>query len=184
MPLGATLLIVDMQKAIDHPDWGVRNNPDAERRGAALLEAWRAAGRPVVHIKHDSVEPCSHYRPGQSGNDFKTEFLPRNGERVTVKHTGSAFVDTALEQELRAAGVSALVVFGVVTNNSIETTVRHAGCLGFRVYLVEDACFAFARCDRAGTPHSAEEVHAMSLANLEGEYCKVVHSHSIVPGGL
>ena len=177
-------MIIDLQKAIDHPEWGVRNHPDAERKGAAILEAWRTAGRLLIHVKHDSVEPQSHYRPGQAGNEFKPEFVPRDGERVIAKHTGSAFVGTEFEKVLRLAGVDTLVMFGVITNNSIETTVRHAGCLGFRVYLVEDACFTFARRDWAGTWRSADEVHALSLANLEGEYCTVTHSHSIVPGGL
>jgi nicotinamidase-related amidase len=79
-----------------------------------------------------------------------------------------------LEQRLRAAGITSLVVAGVITNNSVEATVRMAGCLGFDVYPVEDACFTFARKDRNGRLWSAEEVHALSLANLDGEYCTVI----------
>jgi len=67
-----------------------------------------------------------------------------------------------------------LVVAGVVTNNSVEATVRMAGNLGFATWLVEDACFTFGRKDWNGAWHSAEEVHAMSLANLNGEYCTVL----------
>lgn len=44
----AALLIIDVQKAIDHPRWGRRNNPEAELRIAQLLDAWRKAGRPVI----------------------------------------------------------------------------------------------------------------------------------------
>ena len=43
-------------------------------------------------------------------------------------------------------------------------------------YLVEDAIFTFGRRDWNGTFRSAEEVHAMSLANLDGEYCTVVRT--------
>ncbi len=67
----AALIVIDVQKAIDHPSWGMRNNPEAESQIAALLSAWRAAGWPVYHIRHDSLEPQSHYRPGQPGHDFK-----------------------------------------------------------------------------------------------------------------
>jgi nicotinamidase-related amidase len=55
-----------------------------------------------------------------------------------------------------------------------------AGNLGFDTYLVADACFTFARPDYHGRLRSAEEVHAMSLANLDGEYCTVVTSASIL----
>ena len=36
------------------------------------------------------------------------------------------------------------------------------------------ATFAFARADYHGTPRSADEVHAMALANLDGEYARVL----------
>ena len=48
-----------------------------------------------------------------------------------------------------------------------------AGDLGFEVLLIEDACFTFARRDWQGRLRSAEEVHAISLANLDGQYCRV-----------
>ncbi|MBV8732892.1 MAG: cysteine hydrolase, partial [Acidobacteriia bacterium] len=60
-----------MQKAIDHPSWGERNNPEAERNVAALLNAWRISHRPIYDTCYDSTEPRSHYRPGHPGNEFK-----------------------------------------------------------------------------------------------------------------
>lgn len=173
-PAGAVLLLVDLQRAIDHADWGTRNNPDAEKRAAKLLAHWRAHNWPIIHIRHDSQQPHSHYRPGQSGNDFKPETAPLPGETVVAKQTNSAFVGTDLEQMLRAAHHQALVVAGVITNNSVEATVRMAGNLDFDTWLVEDACFTFGKTDWDGTKRSAQEVHAMSLANLDGEYCTVI----------
>ena len=180
MPGGAALIVIDLQKAIDHPSWGVRNNPDAEKNVAALLRAWRAGGRPVYHIRHDSRQPPSHYRPGQPGHDFKPETQPIAGETVIAKTTNSAFVGTDLEGRLRAAGQNVLVVAGAITNNSVEATVRMAGNLGFDTYLAEDATFTFGRSDWRGTWRTADEVHAMSLANLEGEYCSVVRTSEIL----
>jgi nicotinamidase-related amidase len=83
---------------------------------------------------------------------------------------------------LRAAGQSTLVVTGVITNNSVEATVRMAGNLGFDTYLVEDATFTFGRNDWHGVWRTADEVHAMSLANLDGEYCSVVNTQQILSG--
>jgi nicotinamidase-related amidase len=169
-----------VQKAIDHPSWGDRNNPDAERNIAALLEAWRTTGRRVYHIRHDSTEPTSHYRPGQPGHDFKPEAQPAAGETIIAKRVNSAFIGTDLESRLRAAGHTTLVVVGVITNNSVEATVRMAGNLGFRTLLAEDAVFTFGRRDWHGQFRSADEVHAMSLANLDGEYCTVYRTAEIL----
>ncbi|HTP36490.1 MAG TPA: cysteine hydrolase family protein [Candidatus Acidoferrales bacterium] len=179
LPPETALLVIDVQRAIDHPSWGERNNPDAESNIAALLAAWRAARRPVYHVRHDSTEPASTYRPGQLGHDFKPEAQPLAGETVIAKQTNSAFIGTNLESRLRAAGHTTLVIAGVITNNSVEATVRMAGNLGFRTYLVEDATFTFGRRDWHGRWRTADEVHAMSLANLDGEYCTVVRAEDI-----
>ncbi|MFN4278571.1 MAG: cysteine hydrolase family protein [Ferrovibrio sp.] len=175
--------MIDLQLAIDapyHAAEGPRNNPDAEDKVAALLAAWRKTSRPIFHVRHDSVLPDSAYRPGQPGNDFKPIVTPLAGETVIPKRTNSAFIGTGLENQLRQAGIDTLVVVGVVTNNSVEATVRMAGNLGFRTLLAEDGCFAFARRDWRGVLRSAEEVHAMSLANLDGEYCTVVKTADLL----
>jgi nicotinamidase-related amidase len=180
LPREAALLVIDLQKAIDHPSWGERNNPQAEQNVGALLGAWRLTYRPIYHIRHDSLEPASHYRPGQAGNDFKPEVRPLAGETVIAKTTNSAFIGTDLEVRLREAKQTLLVVTGVITNNSVEATVRMAGNLGFESYLVEDACFTFGRKDWGGVWRTAAEVHAMSLANLDGEYCAVVRTEEVL----
>ena len=179
-PSTAALIVIDVQCAIDHPSWGQRNNPEAEKNMAALLRAWRGTGRPIYHVRHDSSEPNSHYRPGQPGHEFKSEVKPLPGEAVIAKRTNSAFIGTDLESRLRRAGQEILVVAGVITNNSVEATVRMAGNLGFDTFLVEDATFTFGRTDWNGTFRTASEIHAISLANLDGEYCKVVRTHEVL----
>lgn len=166
----SVLLLVDLRQAIDHASWGARNNPDAESNVAALLAQWREAGWPVWHIRHDLMEPGSRYRPGQPGNAFKPEAVQRVAEPVIAKTTNNAFIGTDLEARLRSGGYDTLVVVGVITNNSVEATARMAGNLGFRTYLAADGCFTFDKLDWNGVMRAADEVHAMSLANLDGEY--------------
>lgn len=178
IPSNASLLLIDLQKGVDHPSWGRRNNPDAETQVARLLSLWRANGWPVWHVKHESADPNSHYRAGQPGHDFKPEAQPLPGEHVITKRTNNAFIGTDLENKLRGAGHTALVVAGVLTNNSVESTVRMAGNLGFDTYLVADACFTFGRPDLLGHFHSADDIHAMSLANMHGEYCTVIDANT------
>jgi nicotinamidase-related amidase len=179
----AALILIDLQTAVDDPRWaaeGPRNHPEAEARIGRLLAAWRAAKRPIFHVRHDSTEPASSYRPGGPGHGFKPEAAPAPGEPVIPKSVHSAFVGTDLHLRLHALGVTTLVVAGVVTNNSVEATVRHAADMGYAVLLAEDACFTFARRDFAGVLRTADEVHAMSLANLAGEYCEVTTTAALV----
>jgi nicotinamidase-related amidase len=99
---------------------------------------------------------------------------------VVEKNVPDAFVNTGLERWLRVRDLGALVVVGVSTNNSVEATARTAGNLGFRTSVAADATFAFDKTDYAGTHRSAAEVHAMSLANLDGEYARIVTTQELL----
>jgi len=176
----AALVIVDFQKAIDHPKWGRRNNPNAEAQTVALLHAWRTAGRPVVHVQHLSRESDSPYRPGQPDCEFKEALLPGPGEILVQKRTTNAFLDTGLEASLRDRGVRSVVITGVLLHNSIDVTVRMASSLGFETWLVEDATASIDVVDRRGRRWPAEEVHALGLAHLGGEYALITSTETVL----
>ena len=176
LPCDAALVLIDLQLAIDDPRWGPRNNPRAEAAIAGLLAAWRAQAMPIVHVRHDSTEPGSPYAPGSPGHAFKPEAAPQRGETVIGKQTTSAFIAPDLERALDALGATTLVMCGVLTNNSLEASARHGGDLGYRIFVVADACWAVDKRDLAGTLWRAEDVHRLALANLQGEYAQVVTS--------
>jgi nicotinamidase-related amidase len=180
LPGNAVLLPIDLQRAIDHPSWGRRNNPDLEANVVRLFSAWRASGRPIVHVQHLSREPDSTYRPGQPGCDFKPEATPLPGEPVIRKQVQSAFIGTDLERRLRDAGQDTLVVIGVITNNSVEATARVAGNLGFATYVVSDATATVDKRLLDGRLVPAEDVHALSLANLSGEYATILDTDDVL----
>jgi nicotinamidase-related amidase len=169
-----TLIIIDMQKGMRSPSVGRRNNPQAESNIATMLRAWREAQMTIVHVRHLSRTPGSPFWPGQPGAEFQEELKPLDSEHIVEKHVTDAFVHSGLERWLRVRDIHALIIVGVSTNNSVEATVRSAGNLGFQTTVVADAVFAFDKVDYSGVLRSAEEVHAMSLANLQGEYAQVV----------
>ena len=178
LPKDTVLIVIDVQMAIDDPRWGPRNNPDAERKIARLLATWRATGMPVIHVRHDSVEPQSPYRPGQPGNAFKPEAAPLAGESIIAKRVNSAFIGAGLERLLDAGGRTTLVICGALTHNSVEATVRHAGNLGYRVFVVADACWSVEKRDLAGRLWPAADVHVLSLSHMQGEYAQVTDARS------
>ena len=171
-----TLIIIDMQVGMTWPEPAERNNPGAEQVIAKLLADWRMRKGCIVHVRHISRTPGSPFWPGQMGVAFHPAFTPLPSEYVVEKNVPDAFVHSGLERWLHARGEQAVVIVGVSTNNSVESTARTAGNLGFRTYVVSDATFAFAKADFDGAKRSAAEVHAMSLANLHGEYATVISS--------
>lgn len=176
----ATLLIIDMQKGIAAPALGRRNNLDAERQVESLLHAWRTKARPVVHVRHISRSADSVFRPGQPGCEFQDALAPLAGEHVVEKNVPDAFIASGLERWLHSRGIRQLVVCGVATNNSVEATARTGGNLGFEVLVVDEACYTFDLLDLGGRRWPAEEVHALSLANLAMDYARVVQVKDVI----
>ena len=174
------LIVIDQQKGIDHPKLGSRNNPNAELIIMELLNVWRERSYPVIHVKHRSSEPNSVFWPEQKGYDFKPEFRPLENEDILIKTVPCAFTNSSLEKMLRQSEVKSIVVVGVATNNSVESTARTGGNLELNVFVVENACFAFEKNDYFGILRSADDVHAMSLANLNGEYATVLSSSNLL----
>jgi nicotinamidase-related amidase len=168
------LILIDMQLGMASPAAGPRNNPLAEQNMAVLLDAWRAAGASVVHIRHISRTPGSPFWPGQPNVEFQERLAPTLSDHVVEKNVPDALINTGLERWLQQRSIASLVIVGVSTNNSVEATARTAGNLGFETYVVADAVFAFDKVDYAGTRRTAEEVHAMALANLDGEYATII----------
>ena len=176
------LIVIDVQKAFDELEaiGERRNNPDAETRIAELLGEFRAKRAPVIHIRHVSLDPTSRLRADQSGYAVKDEARERPGEPVIVKHVNSAFIGTDLEARLRQSGIEHVVVVGATTNHCVETTTRMAGNLGVKAMLVRDATWTFDRDGVDGERYRADQLHAMTLANLHGEFAEIVTAADIV----
>lgn len=180
LPRHAVLLLIDVQTGFDDAShWGPRNNPNAEQNMAKLLEAFRAAGRPVIFVQHVSQEPNSPLRPGQPGNQIKPEVAPR-GERIIQKTVHSAFINTPLERTLRGSAQDTLVICGITTDHCVSTTARMAGDLGFTAYIVDDACHCFDRRTHDGRAIPAQEVHEAALASLHDEFGTVTTTQAVL----
>jgi nicotinamidase-related amidase len=170
----AALVAIDVQQGFDSNSWGPRNNLEMEESGLALLAAWRATGRPLVHTRHDSKTPGSPLAPGQAGNDFKPGFAPLSGELVVPKNVNSAFIGTDLENWLRRAGIRQLVLFGIATDMCVSTTARMAANLGFEVLVAADACHTWNQVGHDGQWIRADTIHRANLATLHTEFARVV----------
>jgi nicotinamidase-related amidase len=175
------LVVVDVQEAFTNEAfWGRRNNPGCEDNIAALIAAWRAAGRRVVFVRHDSDEDVSPLRPDQPGNAFMS-IVDGTPDLLVAKHVNSAFHGTPdLDAWLCAEELDGIVVCGITTNHCCETTARVGGNLGHRVLFALDATHTFDRTGPDGTVMTADELARATATNLHDEFAQVVTTAELV----
>lgn len=178
----AALIIIDVQKGFDDPRWGMRNNPDAEKRIADLLKAWRALKRPVVYVQHLSKGENSPLRSGQSGSEIKEIVQPIGNEPIFQKQVNSAFIGTKLESYLKENRIETVVIVGLTTDHCVSTTTRMAGNLGFTTYIVDDATATFDKTGPNGKHYSADLIHDTALTSLHQEFATVVSTKDLLGG--
>jgi nicotinamidase-related amidase len=176
------LVLIDVQKGFAEweRDGRRRNNPAAVARIAELLAAFRAKRAPIFHVRHESTEKASVFAPGAPGFEVMDEARELDGEPVLVKHVNSGFIGTDLEARLRAGAIDPVVICGATTNHCVETTTRMAGNLGFNAWLVRDATWTFDRTGPDGDKHSADDIHAMTLSNLNQEFARIVSTAEVL----
>jgi nicotinamidase-related amidase len=180
LPSNTALLVIDVQEGMRLPSRGPRNNPHAEENIARLLDAWRAAGWPIIHVKHNSRWETSPFHASHRGNDVQAFAQPLPGEPLIEKDVNCAFVGTDLESRLRSAGITTLVIVGFVTNHCVDATARMAGDLQFDTYVVSDATGTFDRVGPDGQTYEAATIHAVTLATLNGEFATVVDTDAVL----
>lgn len=176
------LLIIDVQMEFAHRAQKdvPRSNPQGEANIARLLSSFRENGLKICHIHHHSTEEGSPFTAGLPGAEVQEFAAPEAGEVVYIKHVNSAFIGTDLEADLRAQGITHLVMCGATANHCVETTTRMAGNLGFDTYYVADGVWAYGHAGPDGTFHTPEEVHSMTLSNMHGEFATVVSTEDLL----
>ncbi len=167
------LLIIDVQYAIDQFSDHPRNNPKLEKNLAHTLAKWRETKRPIIHIQHSSKFPDSPYHRDSDFFNFKAEVTPLTNEPIITKRENCAFIGTELNALLKERDITELVICGVLTNHSIDATVRVATALGYTIYLPSDLTASCGMTLLDGSTLTAEEVQNIYLSNLDGEYATV-----------
>lgn len=97
-----------------------------------------------------------------------------------AKRTNSGFIETDPAEQLDRSACDAVVYVGVITNNSLEATVRMSGNLGYRSFVASDGCWTVDKIDLDGRTWPAEDVHALALANMHDEYATVLTTGEIL----
>jgi nicotinamidase-related amidase len=176
-----TLLIIDIQR--DYFPGGAYPLVEPEAAAAAahrVLDSFRAAGSPVIHMRHVWDAPDAEFmRPGTEGIEIHPEVAPADGELVLEKTSPNSFLDTPLERELRERGTDDLVVAGMMSSMCVDATVRAAADLGFSPTVVHDACAA-PDLEFNGVDVPGAAVHAAFMAALADGYAELTSAAELL----
>ena len=144
LDLHTALIVIDLQKGIvSFPT--VHPIGEVVQRSRLLADAFRQRGLPVVLVNVTGGAPGrterSHSLEGLPADwaDLVPELNAQPNDLLVTKRTWGAFTNTDLKAQLKALGVTQLVLAGVATSIGVESTARHAYELGFNVTLALDA---------------------------------------------
>lgn len=177
----SALLLIDIQN--DYFPGGrceLFQSEQSAEKAKLLLEQFRNRGLPVFHIQHiNENEAKGFFLPGTEGAEIYYSVSPINKEKVLVKHTPNAFLDTGLKNLLHAQDIKQLVICGMMSHMCVDSTVRAAKDLGFSVLLPEDACTTKALIWN-GAHIPAQTVHQAFMASLSSSFTQVVKTKDLL----
>lgn len=177
--MNTALVIIDMQMVMqERIDAGRQHvNPGASENVAALVVAFRQAGKPVFHVRHEERDPASPLHIDAPGYQVMPCAQDTAGEIVVVKKSSSAFATTNLESQLRTGNVSHLYIVGAVAGFCVNSTVRSASDLGFKVSVVRDAVIGF---DLPAANLDAQTIFDVTMGLLEADFAEVVETARVI----
>ena len=178
------LIIIDLQN--DYFEGGkftLANIAAAAANAARLLDAARAQGDLVVHVRHEfPMADAPFFAPGSPGAAINGAVLPRDGETVLLKNAVNAFLGTGLKDVLDRNGITDVTVAGAMSHMCIDAAVRAAADYGYRTTVIHDAV---ATRDVAfeGITVPAAHVHAAAMAALGFAYATLLSTDAYLAAG-
>ncbi|TGU72642.1 cysteine hydrolase [Geomonas terrae] len=175
------LIIIDIQN--DYFAGGTMElvgMPEAAANARLLLDAYCAAGLPVIHVQHLAARPdATFFIPGTPGAEINQIAAPIASEPVVVKHFPNSFRETGLLDLLKSKQITNLTICGAMSHMCIDTTVRAAFDLGFTCTLAADAC---ATRDLTFEGHivPAADVHAAYMSALSLVFARVTATATVI----
>ncbi len=167
------LLIIDAQREYTDGLLPLTGVEAAVEALAMLLDKARAAGTPIVHVRHQSKGKA--FNPSSTGYEIVAPLTPRPGETIVDKGLPNAFAGTDLAKALAASGRKNLIVGGFMTHMCVSATVRAATDQGFMSTIAADTVATRDLPDATGgATITADAINRITLAALSDRFAWVV----------
>jgi len=175
----STLIMIDCQNTYTRGVMELDGVAAALDEAAKLLERARAAGIPIIHIQHDSGEGSPYDIRAEIGQ-IVDQVAPKGDETVIVKAFPNSFVQTELDDRLKATSAHNLVLAGFMTHMCVNSTARGAFNLGYAPTVVAGATATRALPGPTGVV-SSEALQVASLAAIADLFAIVVPDTAAIP---
>ena len=175
------LLLIDIQN--DYFTGGkmeLVNIDSAAANAQLLLNQFRTANSPIIHIKHISTRPgAAFFLPDTEGVEIHQTVAPLPGETIIEKNFPNSFRETNLLTALQTAKTESLIICGAMTHMCIDATTRTAFDHGYNCTVAHDAC-ATRDLTFNNKTIKASDVHASFMAALSSPYAQILQTQEIL----
>jgi nicotinamidase-related amidase len=175
----STLILIDCQNTYTKGVMKLDGVAAALDEAATLLRRARSAGIPIIHIKHDSGEGSPYDIRAEIGQ-IVDQVAPAGDEPVIVKQFPNSFIQTELDDRLKASSARNLVLAGFMTHMCVNSTARGAFNLGYAPTVVASATATRSLPGPTGVVHS-EVLQTASLAAIADLFGVVVPDATAIP---
>jgi len=131
------LLIIDVQLGMFNLSRPLYKSDSLLRNIQNLIQKARSENITIVYLQHCGRDK-SPFKKGSPGWEIHPSIRPANNDYVIEKKYSDSFQDTPLEQTLKKLAINHLVICGLVTEGCVDTTIRRAYGLGYRIDSASD----------------------------------------------
>ncbi|HEL1756964.1 TPA: cysteine hydrolase [Streptococcus suis] len=128
----SALLVIDIQNLL------VEEKPYAIEERLALwqdsITKARQAGLEIIYVRQNDEELVK----GTADREIHPLVAPLENEMIFDKTFNSAFKETGLHAYLQEKEIEQLIIMGMATNFCIDTTIKVAFELGYKVAVIQD----------------------------------------------
>lgn len=116
----SVLIIIDAQNEYADGLLKTENVDKTRAANAALIQKYRAAGGPVVHVVHAVPDGTPVFTPNTALAEEFDELRPKDGESVVYKKVPGSFTGTQLQEILEKTGRKKVVLTGYMVSSRLQ----------------------------------------------------------------
>lgn len=179
-PAKTALLVIDFQKEYFSGALPIPDGPAALANTRRLIDHADRAGMPVYHIRHVLPAGMPIFAEDSATSDYHPDARPAPNHKEITKQQISAFPDTDLDRQLKAAGIGTVLVSGLMTHACVAGAARDAVPLGYQVVVASDACATRALDTADGDRVGHDQLHRAALASIDDVFGAVMATDAIL----
>jgi len=160
------LLVIDVQNDYFKNGKMELVGPDQALEKIKQLEQYFSEKNlPIIYVQHINPPQANFFQENTDGVLLHPELNAHNDALIVIKHYPNSFLETNLDELLKAHQIEQLVITGMMTHICIDSGTRAAKERGYQPILIGDAT-ATRDLSYDGKTVKAEDVQTAFLAAL------------------